>query len=209
MIMNKAVLIGLLVLSFPVFSQNPAWTNFEARSTKYPTESYLIGFSSEVLQAGQSAEQLLKRLSTYAKNQLVEGIMTEIKAVSTFNLNNINGNSNEEFKMMSSSSSHATIAGLKVETYLEQKKKETVGYAFAYAQKSEVLTYYENEIKIFLETVNTQSKIAANFLKKGKNEAALKVLYKIQTKFRETEHAQAIITTLTGNINRDSHLGTY
>lgn len=202
--MRKIFFLSLSLISFSVFGQNPDWINFETRTSKYPTDTYLVGFSSEVLTANQSKEQLLERLSSYAKNQLVEGIMTEIKAVSTFNLNNVNGNSNEEFKMMSSSSSHATIVGLKVETYWAQKKKEKVGYAFAYALKTEVVKYYENEIKVFLGTANTQSKIAGNNQKKGKNEAALKVLYKLQTGFREIEHAQAIITTLTGNFNLPS-----
>jgi len=189
------------VSSFSVFAQAPTWTKFELRSQQYPIDKYLLGFSSEVMLPNQTQSELLERISGYAKNQLVEGIITEIKAVSTLNLHNVNGNSEEEFKLMSSSSSHATIVGLKVETYFEKQKKKEIGYAFAYALKAEVIQYYTNNIQVFLANANSQLSIATKNQKKGKSEEALKTLYKLQTGFREVEHAQAVITTLSGNFN--------
>ena len=90
---------------------------------------------------------------------------------------------------------------MKVETHFAQKKKEGVGYAFAYALKADVIKNYENEIQEFLKNARTQINISANNKSQAKNEEALKMLYRLQTSFREVEHAQAIITTLTGNFD--------
>lgn len=201
--MNRLIIFGFILISSSVLGQAPDWTNFETRSQRFPTDTYLIGFSSEKITADQTQEKLLDRLSSYAKNQLVESIITEIRAVSTLRMNNVNGNSQEEFKLMSSSSSHASIAGITVKTYFDNKKKSS-GYAFAYALKSDVIKYYENEIQGFLENTKSQIKLAANNQNSGKNEQALKALYKLQTSFREIEHAQSVITTLTGNFNLPS-----
>lgn len=201
--MGRILFISFFLITTAVVGQAPEWTKFENRNQNFPTDSYLIGFSSELIPADQTQEKLLERLSGYAKNQLVESIITEIKAVSTLSMNNVNGNSQEEFKLMSSSSSHASIAGITVKTYIDSKKKAS-GYAFAYALKSDVIQYYENEIQGFFENTESQIKLIANNQNSGKNEQALKALYKIQTSFREVEHAQAIVTTLTGNFNLPS-----
>jgi len=202
--MRRILILSLFLLANSVFAQAPDWVQFEARNQKYPADKYLTGFSSEAITTDQTQKKLLGRLSGYAKNQLVEAIITEIKATSTLRMNNVNGNSQEEFKLMSSSSSHASIAGMKVETYFTQKKKDGVGYAFAYALKTDVINYYENEIQVFLKNSKVQINIADNSTSQRKNEEALKTLYRLQTSFREVEHAQAVITTLTGNFDLPS-----
>lgn len=202
--MRSTLTAIFVLLSLGAFAQAPNWTIFEYRNNNYPPDKYLVGFSSEEVGQNQNQDQLIERLSNYAKNQLVEGIQTEIKAASTLNMTNVNGDTNEEFKLMSSSSSHATIAGLKVETYVDQGKKTSTAYAFAYTLKSDVVELYENEISKFTENVGQVMASVESDIMASKNENALKKLFNLQTGFREVEHAQAVITTLTGDFNRAS-----
>lgn len=184
------------------YSQTPAWVNYETRTVKFPDSKYLVGFSSEmVLRKDLPREDLLEKLSGYAKDKLVQSVLTEIKSTTTMSIQNTNGVTNEELKSASVASSNATIAGLKVETYYEDNKKDDIAYAFAYASKSDVIKYYENEIKSYLDRWRTDFGIAESHQKNSDNQKALKLLFGFQRDFRDIEHAQVLLVTMTGNYN--------
>ena len=200
--MKKYLVTCLLCFSLlHLIAQPPTWVNYQTRSTRYPDSRYLTGFSSELIIKEEPREDVLERLSGYAKDKLVQGVITEIQSTVALEINTLNGATKEELKSSSVSSTNATIAGLKVETYYDKGKKEDVAYAFAYAEKSEVIKYYENEIKAALDRFENDLTIATNHLNQKNNQKALKVLFGFQPAFRELEHAQMLMVTLTGNYN--------
>lgn len=200
--MKRSLLFVLLLLVGTISWAQPAWIEYEHRTIRYPDDKYLVGFSSEqIVRKEQPREDILERLSGYAKDKLVQSVLTEIKSVTSMEIQTTNGITNEELKSASVASSDATIAGLKVETYYDDRKKDEVAYAFAYASKAEVIKYYENEIKTYLDRWNTDFTIAENHKNQGNNQAALKLLFGFQKDFRDVEHAQTLLVTLTGNYN--------
>jgi len=189
------------LIAFNLFAQEPAWVSYERRNAKFPNSRYLIGFSSETVVKEEPREDILERLSGYAKDKLVQSIVTDIQSTIALEINTLNGETREELKSSSVSSANATIAGLKIETYFNDSKKETIAYAFAYAEKAEVIKYYENELKSYLDKFKTQFGIAENHIAQGNNQKALKILFGFQTQFREVEHAQMLLVTMTGDYN--------
>ncbi len=196
-------ILGIVIISQSiVFSQSPNWTNYTMRNASYPEGSYLTGFISETNVNGNDPGELLQKISGYAKDQLVENILVEIKSISTLNIHNVNTVTQEEFQKNSTSFSNATIAGLKTETYYDQKKK--IGFAFSFAKKSEVKNHYENEISTLLDKCNTNFELASSHKDQNNNQGALKMLFQTQTFIKNIEHAQTILITLTGKYDLTS-----
>lgn len=189
----------LLLMGHLGVAQAPRWTEYTSRTSAYPPEKYLIGYLAENNFNEEPEADLLQRLSGYAKDQLVENILVDIQSISTLNILNVNAETQEVFRKNSTAVSKATIAGLNGETYYDKKKK--IGYAFAYAKKSDVIDHYANEIAQYLDQVSTNFTIVKNQKSAGDNQKALKGLFLIQTQLKNVEQAQTMLVTLTGNFN--------
>lgn len=195
--MKKLQLVILLITytSIVIAQVEPKWVNYITRTNSYPTSTYLSGFASEINTNGVDQNELLGKLEGLAKDQLVENIMVDIRSISTLNIHNVNTETQETFKHNSTSFSQAKIAGLKVERYYDAKKK--TGYAFAYAEKNDVIQLYLNEIEKELASIKTAMTSAASLDKQG----ALKKYFETQPSFRTIEEAQTLIVTLTANFD--------
>jgi hypothetical protein len=202
-IMRKTLNIGsvffLLVMPLCIYAQpEPRWVNYALRDSQYPSSRFLTGFASEINNQNADQNELLSRLELLSKDQLVENIMVDIRSISTLNIHNVNTATQETFKHNSTSFSQAKISGLKVEKYYDAKKK--VAYAFAFAEKGEVIKLYTNEID--KEIGNIQTAIAS--AKGLEKQAALKKYFETQPAFRTIEEAQTLIVTLTANFEDPS-----
>jgi hypothetical protein len=104
-------------------AQNPEWTDPVQRKAMYPDNQYLTGFSSELLRKAENIDEQRQKHLGFAKAQLVESISVNIKSSATLNLENLNTKSLEQFKQASTSFAEATFAGLKTESWYDEKKK--------------------------------------------------------------------------------------
>jgi hypothetical protein len=198
MLLMKPYLISfILIIAFTTVSAQlePKWVNYATRSSAYPSSRYLTGFASEINNQGVDQNALLDRLEGVAKDQLVENIMVDIRSITTLNIHNVNTETQETFKHNSTSFSQAKINGLKVEKYYDAKKK--FAYAFAYAEKNDVITLYQNEISQQLNNIQTAMASAKSLDK----QSALKKYFETQPAFRTIEEAQTLIVTLTARFD--------
>lgn len=182
-----------------VLSQAPPWTNYVHRKATFPEDEYLVGFMSENNLDEEPIDQLIDRLQGYSKDQLVESILVDVKSISTLNIHNVNANTHEEFKRNSTSVSTASIAGLKMETFYDKKKK--IGYAFAYAKKQDVINHYRSELSRNYDQIATQFSMVQNLISSGDSKKALKSLLEMQTSLKNIEQDMTLLITLTGNYN--------
>jgi hypothetical protein len=192
--MKRIGFVALLLMNLGclVHAQvEPRWVNYISRNSQYPSSTYLTGFASEINTSGADQNELLSRLELVAKDQLVENIMVDIRSISTLNIHNVNTETQETFKHNSTSFSQAKISGLKVEKYYDTKKK--IGYAFAFAEKNDVVKLYTNEIEKQIGIVQSAIASAKNLDK----QQALKKYFETQSAFRTIEEAQTLIVTLT------------
>jgi hypothetical protein len=193
------VLLLISIISFPVYAQvEPQWLNYASRTGKYPASKYLTGFASEINTSNTDQNALVNKLESLSKAQLVENIMVDIRSISTLNIHNVNSETQESFKHNSTSFSQARINGLKVERYYDEKKK--IGYAFAFAEKNDVVSLYLNEIERQVGIIETAVASAKTLDK----QAALRKYFQTQPAFRTIEEAQTLIVTLTGNFTEQS-----
>jgi len=183
----------LLCLSSAVFAQKPDWTDYYQRESQYPENMFLTGFASQG-NVAQNNPELFDVLTEVARKQLIESIQVKIKSIAELNIQNVNTNTNEEFKLTSVSLAEANIVGLQFETYYDRKNKEA--YAFAYARRNEVITYYENLIKSNLDKIEQYQNEAAQAIDVGNNREALKALFSCNNLFRELEESRLILTAL-------------
>jgi hypothetical protein len=192
----KKLLFAIIILATQLtsYAQKPKWVDYSTRNNLYPEKFYFVGFNSDVLAANQTSDDLLNKLSSYARVQLIESIQVTIKSMTEMKLENINTKTSEHFKQTSTSFSKANVVGLKYETFFDTKEK--MGYAIAYVKKSDVVTYYQNVIATKKGEVAKNINQGKQFLTANDKSNALKSYYECMPIFREIEEAQTLLITV-------------
>ncbi|MEM1138095.1 MAG: hypothetical protein AAGI07_19855, partial [Bacteroidota bacterium] len=202
--MKIYLLIPLFLFLAPLLkAQQPEWTDYYQREAQYPESMFLTGFASQG-NVQQNSKELFDILTEVARKQLIESIQVKIKSVAELNIQNVNTKTNESFKQTSVSLAEANIVGLKFETYYDKRNKEA--FAFAFARKSEVITYYENLIDTDLNKIQQFQNEAAQAIAANNNKEALKALFSCNALFSELEESRLILTAL--GITGESSLKT-
>lgn len=191
-------ILGFIVFSIFLlgnsYSEKPKWVDFENRKLLFPESTYFIGFSSDKYNEEFSEEEFLDQLSKYATQLLVQSIHVKIKSISTVNIENINGKTLEQFKHSSASFSNVNIAGLHFQTYFDERKK--IGYALAYARKSELARLYESELENNLRKVESKIQSSKDLVGDSRNNEAIKLLFECLPIFRDLEESQSIMVAM-------------
>ncbi len=122
----------------------PEWTDPDYRIARFPDSRFLKSFYSEQGIKTPTNETYNTAIAA-VKKELVESISTSLKTVTEFNLELINGKTDQRYLSSSKSVAEAELQGLKTE-YHYDKKKKTV-YAFAYADIRDVIQHNENILR--------------------------------------------------------------
>jgi hypothetical protein len=205
--MKKIYLVFLIVLvsNQLLFSQKSHnWLSLENRNTNYPESFFIQGFSSKNIKKQEDIDEILKKLTEYAKLNLIESVKVSIKGISELYTREVDNTVKQHYKEIIASSASLDIVGLKVETYYNYKKR--IAYAFAYANKSDVAYYYKNIIDENIGRIEGNIDISENALKKGDNQYALKKYQESFPILRETEEAQSIYMVLKSDNLNDENL---
>ena len=203
-IMNKYYIITIIfILGINTVFAQRSWLDYNSRSTQYPDNTYLIGFASEG-QIDDVSGDYFNILGDVARKKLIESIQVKIQSRATLEVENINSKTHEHFKQQSVSVSQANIVGLKYETYYDKKNKDA--YAFCYAKKSEVITYYKNIIATKKESISKKIQEASSSISVGDNPNALKTYYAGMKMLREIDEAQYLLVALGFSNNSDLYI---
>lgn len=203
--MKKFYIIFLLILmlsqlSFP--QETPNWVDKEDRNKYYPENFYLQGFSSKNITKQENVNEVLKKLSNYAKLNLIESVKVTINGMSELYINEADNNVKQVYKEIIASSATLDIAGLKIETWHNSRKK--VAYAFAHANKHDLLTYYKDVVNRKIIMIEQNIEMAGNANVKNDIQFSLKKYRENFPIFRELEEAQSICLALKpGNFFND------
>lgn len=190
--------------SLLVFSQHPQWIDEQYRSRKFPPEQFLQGFSCSIKSAGESTESLLNRLGGYSKNQLLESIKVKIKSSSNLKTIDYGSVNNQEFKQEIDTYSEADLFGLKYETFFNTNN--SVGYAFSYVNKEELIQFHINMIKIQFETI-IQKQTLINTSDMQYLKQTISLLFECLNSIEQIKKSQELIISLNSkfegvNLNR-------
>jgi hypothetical protein len=192
-LLSAVAIICMLTLSLAAHAQAPDWADANKRKLKYSEFDYLVGFASEPNSQKENPAELLKRVESYAKGQLIEYIQVTVKSETMLSVTETNKDYQHQYRSMNSSSSNLNLTGLKVETAYDQKGK--TGYALVLARRSELLSYYKGMLNNYLTEAERKTKLAKEVLNSNSEQAFKLTLETIAT-IPDIEQSQSVIIAL-------------
>lgn len=189
----------LLFNSYIIYSQIPDWADDTKRKLRYPDNEYLVGYATEKNSNNENPQDILNRISGYAKGQLIEYVQVKVQSQATQEVTENNENLQRKFSSVYSASSSMELTGLKIETIYDQKSK--TGYAIAYAKKNDLYTYYKGLIESGLTSATQKIEEAKTALSNNDVQRALKASLEASNALPGIEQAQKILLALkAGNV---------
>ncbi len=182
--------VFVLVLIAKISFAQPEWVDYQRRTSLYPDEKFLTGFSSQSSKS-RTEDELREDAEMAARAELTEKVITKVKSLTVSNITNTNSITETYFKKISSSTSGLTITGLKVENYFDEKRR--IAYCFAYAKKNDIIEWYNLEAKKNFELLESKIRLAST---QTSMQDALKLYLECFAIFPTLEETYTIITAL-------------
>ena len=191
----------ILILSQSFFDSSrvaaqeiPEWIDPQNRELTYSDILYFKGFASEFVANSKEKNRVLKQISEIAKAQLIQSIQVSIRSESSYQLENVNTQTQETFQQQTASLSQANIVGLEIKTFYYKKKK--TAYAFAHANKEEIRAYYQKDIEKQHREITNKLHIAEQSLENRDKELGLKNLYACLPLFSQINRDQTLLIAM-------------
>jgi hypothetical protein len=188
----KHIVFFLLFIPVAAFAQKPSWATGMGSDDNYPRTHYLTGFA---VNEGKETPLFIKTLKASAKSELIEGIIVSVQSAKQLHKSEQHGEISEDYTATTSSFADADINGLKIDYYYDSKIQ--TGYAFAYANKSEVKGYYKANISFLIQKVEAAMDNAAQAEQENKGKAR-KMYEEIKPLFKDLDFAQSLLIAIEG-----------
>jgi hypothetical protein len=197
----KVLLLNLVLIPCVAMAQGtvPFWIDADVRSAQYPAETYYTGFAEVSVASGEGQEKALNRAKQRAVGELSERVRVEVSTEKKSTDVSISGSDIEEqirstFEAEVKTASNAEIIGAKVESYYDRGKG--IVYAFAYANKHELATYYKANIAMLIQQVEGSLNTAEELEHSKEKSKARKHCEDAIPVFAKIRYAQDLLTAL-------------
>lgn len=195
-------IIFLLLTAISVRSQDvPHWTKNSWRNTQYPADEYFTGFSQDVKSGDEKVSEATERVKDMARASLSKSVITQIRSVSESYMQSVETGGNESikktFEKEVKAETDAEINGVKVKSYYN-KNNDNV-YAFAYAKRNDVISYYKSKISSNIQKIESLMKSAEEFSRKSEKSEAVKEYEKCIPLFAKINYAQGLLMAVDRN----------
>ncbi|MDR2126545.1 MAG: hypothetical protein LBP63_06935 [Prevotellaceae bacterium] len=178
--MKRILLSLLLVLPLYAAAQTvpPSWTQDAQRERNYPSSDWYTGFVRNRLKAGANEGVALKTLERDAQNQLAESIIitvdgnTQMQSASR-SVQSGSGRLEQihtDYVQAVRTATTATTVKSEVKSYHDPASGAI--YAFAAVRRADLATFYQKQIDLDLNKVETALSIAEQLIKAGKKMSA-------------------------------------
>jgi hypothetical protein len=177
----------------------PMWLDGDVRNVQYPQDTYYSGFAEVAAAQGEGQEKALNRAKQVATGELSQRVRVTINSNKTSADVSISGSDIEEqirskFSSMIQTTSQTEVTGSKVETWYDNKTR--TAYAFAYVSRGELAKYYQNQISLHLNKVESALNTAAELAEKGAKTKARKQCESVVEAFAKVAYAQDLLTAI-------------
>ncbi len=172
----------------------PDWFNPYNRESKYPSDRYLVGLSTELVPKGKSLADIYKQLNQLSRNQIIESIHVNVKSETKMNITIVNTESNQLLDQNSVSISNAKLVGLKFENYYHKKKK--LAFSFSYVSIQELVDYNLSIIQTNTNIIDKNVSLAGSKIVNGDKEGAIELLFESQIKMKEIQQSAVLLMSL-------------
>jgi hypothetical protein len=198
-------LIGLFFLFAFVSAQaqKPVWVEEAQRNLRYPSSTYLTGFSVAKNNLNEAGDEFMNKMVEVARTELINSIYTNLQSLSSLNIENKNTQTNEVYRLKTASFSKASLSGLEVKKYYDAPNR--TAYAFAFARKAEVTDYNRRLINENKTKIDAAIQRGQSFKSAGNAQQALKAFYEGLTLLRNVETAQSVLLALNVDLNQLPH----
>ena len=204
--MQKFVaMLPCLMFAFSLFGQGkPDWLDEDFRSMKFPPNTFYTGFAYYELQ-NNLLQNVTQQAKTEAQADLSKKIRLQISSKSQNKLLAINENGQysemESFSNQSVTEANAEVVGIKTESYYDPKAK--IVYAFAYADKYELIGYYKNNLALVINQIEGILQTAQDLETNREKAKARQQLELAQPLFSKIRYAQDLLTAVDVNAMPD------
>lgn len=131
----------------------PNWVNPLQREMTFPAKEYAVGFVSQSYSKDENPDSFMEKMKGAARAALSESIFVSIKSESTSQLSNQNGNSEDRYQKNTVTSSSLEAIGMKVESFVDAKKR--VVYGFAYVKRRSLISHYYGRLSSEMSRIET------------------------------------------------------
>jgi len=201
-----AVTVSFILFSLTLLAQErPAWLNDNQRSQKYPSNVYFTGFAYGEILPNKSLQEITQQIKTEAQTDLSKKIRLQVSSKTQTKTEAVSNNGkyseNESFKNQAVTVSNAEIVGMKSETYYDEKAK--LIYAFAYANKYELIGYYKSNLSMNINQIESYMNTAKDLETQKEKAKARQQLETAKPLFLKVRYAQDILTAIDPDISSD------
>lgn len=188
----------------------PMWTQDDYRETNYPADQWYVGFVRDKLKADDDIDELLKTLERNAQNQLAESIIVKIEGntqVENASRNVQSGDNSEEqitvdYRQALRTATAATTVKSEVKSYYEPST-ETL-YAFAAVRQADLAAFYQKQIDLDLNRVETALSISEQLMAAGKKMSAFRKCEEASKLFVDVALYQDLLAAVNAGAGNES-----
>ncbi|MDR2449206.1 MAG: hypothetical protein LBD52_04525 [Prevotellaceae bacterium] len=183
----------------------PRWADAQSREAEYPSHTYITGFAEDNLLPSETLAQATEQLRKAALGRLSENIQVMVSkkthsgTISVIHSNNFS--ETEVFGAEITTAADAEMAGVNTETYFDKAKKTL--YAFAYANRRELMRYYNATATADIQQIKSTVKAAAQWEAQREKAKARKQYGNAKKQLAKTEKTlfllRALDTGLSGS----------
>jgi hypothetical protein len=186
----------------------PRWVDTQGREAEYPPHTYITGFAADNLLPSETLAQATARLKTAALGALSESIQVMISKKThseTVSITHSGKYSETEiFGMEIATSANAEMVGVSTETHFDKAKKTL--YAFAYANKRELMSYYSATVASDIQQVKSTVKTAAQLEEQNEKGKAHKQYSSAKKLLAKAGKALVLLRALDTNLSGNGGL---
>jgi len=209
--MNKVnkfcLFLFLSLFSCSLFGQNnvPSWVDNTTRNMRYADEVYYTGFTAVTVTQNKNLEKATAEAKQTVLGELTNRVLAAVSSSKSQVKVSIENNNKEQIYSVFSSdvsiSSEMEIVGSKVETYFDEKSK--IVYAFAYANKYELIGYYKSNLSVNINQIESFVKTAQDLERNNEKAKARQQLEQAKPLFSKVRYAQGLLIAIDGNATAD------
>ncbi|MDR3351128.1 MAG: hypothetical protein LBN98_05765 [Prevotellaceae bacterium] len=194
-----ALCLALLPLSGTAQNTAPTWLDADVRAITYPQAEYYTGYSVVAVTANVTREKAIERAKRAAVGEVSEKVRVLVSSEKHSMDISISGSNMEEqlrsqFQSAINTVSQTEIVGCKVDTYYDGKNREI--HVFAYVSRAELAAYYQNQISLYLNKVESALITASELAQKGVKIKARKQCEEVARHFATVAYAQDLLTAI-------------
>jgi hypothetical protein len=188
----------------------PTWIDANVRNLQYPQETYYSGFAEIKITQKETKEEVLNRAKQAATGELSQKIRMVIISKKTSKDESTRYISQDimeeqiqsQFSAIIETKSLVEITDSKLETWYDNST-HTV-YAFAAVRRSDLAAFYQNQIGLELNKVETALAMAKQLAAVGKKKSAFRKCDETIKIFKEVTYFQNLLVAVNANATHEA-----